>query len=178
MSQNQYPYNTYQPNTQSQMYNPNPNQDVAYTQQQAYPAATQFQYQMNNQESVMMPMNPYQQSFNPVVPVNQNQGKVKKEDKDIQNIMPNKQANPKLPKQKSTQKTTKASTTKKSNSTPANSSAAKAKTSPAKGNVKAADKKKTEEVIKLESISTALPSDPLDLERNSGVPDFIKKLYR
>jgi len=168
MSQSQFPYNTFQANPQSQIYNINPNQDVAYTQQQAYPAATQFQYSINNQETVMMQMNPFQQSFNNIITsVNQNQTKVKKDDKDIQNIMPNKQENPKLPKQSPPMKLT--------NEINNRSNSVKSKTS-AKN--KAAEKSIDEIKLKLDSISTALPSDPLDLERNSGVPDFIKKLYR
>jgi len=81
------------------------------------------------------------------------------EDKDVLNIMPNKQANTKLPKQKSIKKE-------------------KSKTSKgAKNN----DKKKTPEEDKTSKqslVPTTYQDDLLDLERNSGVPEFIKKLYR
>jgi len=106
MSQSQYTFNTFQSNPQT-IFNQTSNQDVAYTQQQTFQTATQFQYQMPNQESVMVQMNPYPQTYNSVLSVNQNQPKIKAEDKDIQNIMPNKQAVPKLPKQKSAQKNSK-----------------------------------------------------------------------
>jgi len=72
--------------------------------------------------------------------------------------MPNKQVNPKLPKQKVTKSSKKE---------------AKSKTKSSKSN----DKKKSTEEDK-KSLSTAYPDDLLDLERNSGVPEFIKKLYR
>jgi len=177
MSQSQYPYNTYQSTAQSQIFNQNPNQDVAYTQQQQpFPAATQFQYSIPQQESVMMQMNPYPQSMNTII-VNQNQNNIattankpnsSKNEKDVQNIMPNKQANPKIPKQKATRNAKKETL-----------NAPKSKAT--KNNTKANDKKKLmdeEKNSKLSLISTAFPDDLLDLERNSGVPEFIKKLYR
>jgi len=167
MSQSQYNFNTFQSN-QPTIYNQNSNQDVAYTQQQTFQTATQFQYQMPNQESVMMQMNPFQQSFNPVLTINQNQNqpKLKSEDKDLQNIMPNKQSAPKLPKQKSAQKNSKMAVASSSSSTSKSEK------------MKIQEEDDEEPKIKLDSISTVLNSDPLDLERNSGVPDFIKKLYR
>eukprot|EP00833_Pecoramyces_ruminatium_P006195 jgi/Orpsp1_1/1180227/evm.model.c7180000072571.1 len=174
MSQSQYTYNTYQSTAQTQIYNQNPNQDVAYTQQQqAFHAAAQFQYSIPQQESVMMQMNPYQQSMNTII-VNQNQNNLtttnksnaNKDEKDIQNIMPNKQANPKLPKQKVTKSVKKEQTT---------TSKSKSKNTAKNDKKKALDEEKK---AKLSLISTAFPDDLLDLERNSGVPEFIKKLYR
>jgi osomolarity two-component system response regulator SKN7 len=166
MSQSQYTYNSYQSTAQSQIYNQNQNQDVAYTQQQqAFPSATQFQYSIPpQQDSVMMQMDPYHQQMNQII-VNHNQNNLTgkahmvNEDKDVLNIMPNKQANTKLPKQKSIKKE-------------------KSKTSKgAKNN----DKKKTPEEDKTSKqslVPTTYQDDLLDLERNSGVPEFIKKLYR
>jgi len=162
MSQSQYNFNTFQSNPPT-IYNQNSNQDVAYTQQQTFQTATQFQYQMPNQESVMMQMNPFQQSFNPVLTVNQNQPKLKSEDKELQNKQSAPKL-PKLPKQKSSQKNSKMTT--------ASSSSTKS------DKMKIQEEEGEEQKMKLDSISTALNSDPLDLERNSGVPDFIKKLYR
>jgi len=73
MSQSQYAYNTFQSTTQSQIYNQSPNQDVAYTQQQAFSAAAPFQYSIPpQQDAVMMQMNPYQQQMSQII-VNQNQ---------------------------------------------------------------------------------------------------------
>jgi len=167
MSQSQYTYNSYHSTAQSQIYNQNQNQDVAYTpQQQAFPSATQFQYSIPpQQDSVMMQMDPYQHQMNQII-VNHNQNDLTgkpnmvNEEKDVQNIMPNKQSNTKLPKQKPTKKETKSKTSKGS-----------------KNN----DKKKTleeDKPSKLSLVSTTYPDDLLDLERNSGVPEFIKKLYR
>jgi len=182
MSQSQYTYNTYQATAQPQIYNQNPNQDAAYTQQQAFPAA-QFQYSIP-QDTVMMPMNPYQ-SLNPntVITVNQNQAAnintnknnvETSDEKDIQNIMPNKQANPKLPKQKQA-KISKANIKNENITINPTKLKVNSKNSP-----KPTDKKKANEDSKnkLSMISTSLPEDVLDLERNSGVPEFIKKLYR